>query len=308
MNESQRVLAVHPGALGDVVLFGRLLEHLPGRVTLVARGEKAELLKGLGVVEAALDFDALPMAEIFSDTPLEDGVLPERLGEHDVLISCFADGASAAGQRLAGAAQAERASFLPIRPPEGFDAHLLDLWADLLGTDPPANNAPAWSVTPSIRRLASEKLSAVGQVVFARPVLLHPGSGSAEKNWPVERFAEVARQLVSIGRAVWWLLGPVERERGFAEALGGAPGTLLPPLGLRELAGVLSAGGAVVGNDSGVSHLAAALGAPTLAVFGPASRAVQFRPVGPRAGVLEGTSLADVTAADVLDALQQQQA
>ena len=67
------ILAIHSGALGDVVLFGQLLGRLGGRVTLLAGGEKSRLLAGMGVVNRALDFAALPMHEAFSDAPPQRG-------------------------------------------------------------------------------------------------------------------------------------------------------------------------------------------------------------------------------------------
>ncbi len=307
MSRQIRVLAVHPGALGDVVLFGRLLERLPGRATLIAGGQKADLLRTLGVVSEAMDFDSLPIPELFTDTPLEQCALPGRLGEHDVLVSCFGDGASAYGQRLSGAARVERASFLPIRPADGFAGHLLGLWAHLLGMDAPALDAPGWSVPAALRRTGEDKLSAAGGAGTAGSVLLHPGSGSAEKNWPLGRYVALAAELVSGGWEVRWSLGPVERERGLVDALRDchAPGTLLPGLTLGELAGVLAASDVVVGNDSGVSHLAAAIGRRTVSLFGPAGNADHFRPIGPAVTVLEATSLEDIAPGDVLDRISR---
>ena len=306
-SNSPRVLAVHPGALGDVVLFGRLMERLVGRATLIAGGQKADLLGALGVVSDAMDFDSLPISEIFTDTPLEQCALPGWLGEHDLLISCFGDGASPDGQRLAGAARVERASFLPIRPPEGFDGHLLALWAHLLGMDAPALDPPGWGVSPALRRSADEMLSAAGVVGADEAVLLHPGSGSAEKNWPIERYVALAEALRSVGWEVWWSLGPVEREQGMDRALQdrGAPGALLGPMTLGELAGVLAASEVVVGNDSGVSHLAAAIGRRTVSLFGPAGNADHFRPIGPAVTVLEADSLEDIAPGDVLERVSQ---
>ncbi len=70
MPRGSTIIAIHPGALGDCILFGRLLWHLNAAVTLVAGGAKGRLLTGMGAVDRALDFDALPMHEVFSDTPL----------------------------------------------------------------------------------------------------------------------------------------------------------------------------------------------------------------------------------------------
>jgi heptosyltransferase-2 len=126
----------------------------------------------------------------------------------------------------------------------------------------------------------------------ARPILarlpprflaLHPGSGSATKNWPVDRFAEVARKLSPLRP---WLLviGPADDAAG--SALGAKPDVVvalsLPP---RVLGTVLREAGCFVGHDSGVSHLAAAFGTPVLALFGPTDPAV-WAPVGRHVQVL----------------------
>ena len=94
-------------------------------------------------------------------------------------------------------------------------------------------------------------------------VALHPGSGDRKKNWPKERFEELAGRLKSEGCDVRWVLGHAEEE-------------LVLPAGSREwrnvrlpeLAARLSACRLFVGNDSGIAHLAAAVGCPTVTLFG----------------------------------------
>ena len=106
---------------------------------------------------------------------------------------------------------------------------------------------------------------------------LHPGSGAPAKNWPADRFAALARAL-SPGRD--WLLvcGPADEEA--AAVLAREPGALaVRELPLRVLGALLAQAGRFVGNDSGVTHLAAAFGARTLALFGPTDPA-QWAPVG----------------------------
>ena len=102
---------------------------------------------------------------------------------------------------------------------------------------------------------------------------IHPGSGSPAKNWPAERFAEAARRL-SGGRPWLLLRGPAEEE---SAAWPGAVVAREWPL--RPLGAALSRAGLVLGNDSGVAHLAAASGAPTLTLFGPTDPAL-WAPVG----------------------------
>ncbi len=116
-----------------------------------------------------------------------------------------------------------------------------------------------------------------------RFLALHPGSGSPAKNWPPDRFAAVARAL-SPSRP--WLLVSGPADEAAAAALGAAPDAIRArSLPLRVLGAVLAHAGLFVGHDSGVSHLAAAFGAPVLALFGPTDPVV-WAPVGRRVRAL----------------------
>lgn len=134
---------------------------------------------------------------------------------------------------------------------------------------------------------------------------LHPGSGSIRKNWPVERFAELAlRARHELGLKVALFLGPVELEEPsrLRAELGPAVDTVFENPRLTLLASLLAESAVYVGNDSGVSHLAAAVGAPTVAIFGPTDPAV-WAPLGPRCRVLQHPSgeLTGVGVSEVFD-------
>lgn len=300
-------LAVHPGALGDVVLFGHLLASLGEPVTLVAGGEKARLLAEAGLIARALDFDLLPMHEAFADTPLAECRLPELLGPHDRLVSCLAGGDERAERRLAELCGAADAAFLPTRPPADYPAHLVSLWAELLGDRLAGEVAPAdWSVPPDRRREADELLAGAGLPPDRPYVAVHPGAGAEAKCWPVERYIAAADALRADGLGVLFALGPVERERwrdGRLDRLREAHAVLVcSPLA--ALAAVLAGAAGYVGNDSGVTHLAAAVGAPTVALFGPTSP-VHFRPLGRRVEVVAAPRMEAVETPRVLAAVRR---
>ena len=121
---------------------------------------------------------------------------------------------------------------------------------------------------PADRRAAGrERLRALG--LRERPVAVHPGSGSPAKNWPVERFVEIVRRLRAAGREAVAVFGEADVDAAavFARELPDLP--VLAGLTLVELAGALAECGAFLGNDSGIAHLAAAVGVPTTALFGP---------------------------------------
>lgn len=109
-------------------------------------------------------------------------------------------------------------------------------------------------------------------------VLLHPGAGQARKLWPEERFVAIARNLLRRGAHVAVVWGPGERERAarIAAASGAA---LVPDSNLRELAALLAGARLVVSGDSGPLHLAAALGAPVIGLYGP-TRVARNGPYG----------------------------
>ena len=111
--------------------------------------------------------------------------------------------------------------------------------------------------------------------VGERFVAIHPGSGSTAKNWPADRFAAVARRIRGeIGRDVVWLAGPAERERGTLPPEA-TRDTVLADLSLEQVAGVLTLADGYLGNDSGITQMAAAVrrpdgrATPTVALFGP---------------------------------------
>jgi heptosyltransferase-2 len=139
---------------------------------------------------------------------------------------------------------------------------------------------PALEVPPSLARQAQEWLrKRCGPA--SRAVALHPGSGGLRKCWPVECFAALAEQMEG---PVVLLEGPADREpcRRLEGLLAGpkrparASGLSLP-----AVAALIAQCRLYVGNDSGLTHLSAALGVATVAIFGPTDPMI-WAPLGPR--------------------------
>lgn len=177
--------------------------------------------------------------------------------------------------------------------------------------------APA-RLAPALRERVGAVWSAQGLDVPSRGVVaLHPGSGGAAKCWPAERFAAVARQLAADGWRPMLAAGPadapavarvladlalpatpgrIEAPQSAAEGehpeagdrprpTAGFPPPVIRDLSVEMLAALLGRCAAYLGNDSGVTHLAALTGCPTLALFGPTDPAV-WAPLGPRVRIL----------------------
>lgn len=123
----------------------------------------------------------------------------------------------------------------------------------------------------------------------SRPLwAIHPGSGSPDKNWSLERFLETAEILRDRRQAQpIFLLGPVEQERELIlkSEIQARGWPVIEGLSLPLLAAVLSHCAGYLGNDSGVSHLSAAVGIPTAVLFGPTDPAF-WSPQGPAVRIL----------------------
>jgi heptosyltransferase-2 len=118
-------------------------------------------------------------------------------------------------------------------------------------------------------------------------VTLAPGAVGTGKRWPTEHYAELARRLTPEGIDVWILGGPGEAPLAAQiAAAGGARVHDLTGPDLRDAILALAAADAAVSNDSGLMHVAAAIGTPTIAIFGPTSPR-HWAPLNPLAAVLE---------------------
>jgi len=126
-----------------------------------------------------------------------------------------------------------------------------------------------------------------------RPIVaLHPGSGGRWKCWPAERFGRLASMLGERQAAqVLVIGGPADMGllQPFRTALGTARAIEADRLPLRHLAAILARCSLYIGNDSGVTHLAAAAGCPTLALFGPTDDRV-WGPRGAKVTILRGVN------------------
>lgn len=122
----------------------------------------------------------------------------------------------------------------------------------------------------------------------SRPVVAFaPGAVGAGKAWPPEHYAALAKALTNAGASVWVLGSPAESADADRIAAAGGPRVKnLTGTDLRNAVLALAAADAAVTNDSGLMHVAAAIGTPTVAIFGPTSP-WHWKPLNPVAAILE---------------------
>ena len=273
-----QAVVVRAGALGDVLLLRRAvaaLRRAHDRVLLIAPGAPGAALVGTGPaeVDALFAWERPEVSALFAGAA--SGPLRERLRE-TVLTVVYSRSAELA--RSLGAAGPRLIVHDPA-PAAGVHAsQWLAQPLAAMGLGAPGELEPI-RPTPAEADAARTILASLPERFLA----IHPGSGSARKNWPPDRFAALAEALAP-GRP--WLLVEGPADANAVAPLAVRPGVVLARgLDPRTLGAVLSRAGLYVGHDSGVSHLAAAWGAPTLALFGPTDPAV-WAPVGTRVRVV----------------------
>ena len=157
-------------------------------------------------------------------------------------------------------------------------AQTLDAW---LGPRPGSGfSLPRLAPTADAQAWVSNFWQQLGLSDDQPVVALHPGSGGTRKNWPAERFASVAALLAARDVVTLLIEGPADATAAAkVAALAGASVRRVPAATLDRIAALLGRCRAYLGNDSGITHLAALTGTPTVAVFGPTDLTV-WRPLG----------------------------
>jgi heptosyltransferase III len=279
------VLIVHPGALGDVLQAVPALRILRGRAAgapLVFAGQPrlGRLLVALGLVDEARGFDNLGLETLFTDGPVSPP-LADFLARFARVVSWFG-----------------------AREPT-YRARLASLAPDLIVAGPvPADDTPVWRHL--MATLGADDLDVAQAEAPVRlpaatttreALIVHPGSGGARKRWPPAGFAEVVHALGPVRLIVHQ--GPADAEAvETLLAVLRVPAERLVEPDLPALAEALAGARAYLGGDSGVSHLAATMGAPSVILF-PPETVRRWRPWSPTAIAIEttGDTAADVHAA-----------
>lgn len=277
-------LAIHPGPVGDVLLAIPALRALRAEdpespLLLAAQPGVGSLLGALGAVDGALSFDGLGLQALFVDD--EAGPAPAALHAAGRIVSWFGSRDAVFARRLRALAPGA-----VVASPTGDGTRLV--WQHLLATVraafevTPAPCDPA----PAARHAGRQALRRAGWRTDTPLVLVHPGAGSRDKRWPAEGFIEVlAPWCARADVTVVVHQGPADADAVAAvDARLAGRARVLPGLSLAELAGALSQAAVYLGNDSGVSHLAAAVGVPSLILF--EERRVAWRPWSASAEVI----------------------
>ena len=293
---AKRVLVIFPGALGDFVCVLPAIEALAMRhrgraIELMARTELARLAAGRTAVARGHSIDAPHVSALFS----ESNDCGKFFAGYERIYSFFASDDTNFRMRLVAAARGE-VSFHPFRPLDdgSHEPHIAAAYLRSIGElDAPLSH-PRIEPNRDDLRAAADAI-AKARCNLSTLIAMFPGSGSPTKNWPLDKFVALAR-ILSERLNVVFILGPA--ESAMEKTLHEHELPVLKDLDLGTVAGIARLASGFVGNDSGVSHLAAAADAPGVVIFGPSDPS-RWRPLG-RIAVLGHQETADEVAAALI--------
>lgn len=303
------ILVLHPGALGDIILslpaLSLLRRHYPhARLTLGGNLEFVDAV-ARGYADRTRSLSTIPLHRLYSADPLpEEDVRFWK--SYDRIVSWTGAGDAEFISRLLQTGTMVQVS--PWKPDPLGKRHVARIFAEsLYPWIPPVQSIPRTriQIEPFRRDEAQNWLAERGWRSGEQLMALHPGAGSILKRWPIEHFRSMALQCLKEGnRKMLIVEGPAEAGLGreLAQGLTYQRILLAESLPLALLAALLTFCSGYAGNDSGISHLAAGLGVPSVVLFGSTS-SEQWSPLGDQVIVLYGPSLTRILADQVWKAL-----
>jgi heptosyltransferase-3 len=299
-----KILVIRGGAIGDFILtlpvLAALRQQFP-RVQLEVLGYPhiAQLALAGGLAGRVRSIEARPLAGFFARGGELAEDLADYFSEFDLIISYLYDPDSIFKTNVG---RVTRAQFIegPHRPDENAELHATEVFLK------PLERLAIFDAdaTPRLEVVRAFETTAAS----GRWLAVHPGSGSESKNWPEDKWAELLATLMETTTLKLLLVGG-EAERESLERLSHAlPATrlkLMKSAPLPELAQWLASCVAFIGHDSGISHLAAAVGTRSLILWGETIEAV-WRPRGREMMILrDSNGLKQLSVPVVLHHLEQ---
>lgn len=274
------ILVIHQGALGDFILALPGLEAVrkafpQAKLTIMGYPGILELAGKRFYADEILSVNQRGMASFFVREKSLDPSLSQFFKGFDLAVVFGRDGEGPVVKNLRRVCEGR---ILHIRsfPPRDERVHLIDLLLKQFAQYgfPASGSIPKLYLKDQDREWATGfwKSKRVTPEERSKVIILHPGSGSKKKVWPLTGFIDLAHAFQDcLGSKILIVVGPAEGqevERAFEGVRPTAP-ILAKGLTLLQLASVMEGCRFFVGNDSGISHLAAAVRLPTVAIFGP---------------------------------------
>lgn len=284
---AHKILVIRFGSLGDVVLTSATILNLKlaypnSHLTFLTKERFSSIARLIAGVDEVL---ALPQGENAGSYYSFLIELDKR--NFDLIVDLHGNARSWLARRLLSAAQVvaypkrridrqllvrQKQKSYPVDWP-----HTIDLYNGALHS----LCVPLYCKRPLLRHPRSNLAAAFG-LLSSKYIIIAPGAAHAPKQWPAERFAEVARQLYDLfGMPIVWPVTGQDTGRSGLE-------TMLPAGAFRELVDcpldqlveLIAGARLMISNDTGLMHVASAVGTPVVALFGPTHPTLGFAPRG----------------------------
>jgi hypothetical protein len=297
-----RGVILQPGAIGDCILTLPLVEFMKdclglGGVDILGHTEYIGIFPGRTCVDGVRSIDTVDLHRLFAETntfDLADGdALINTFGDYAWIVTFLGEPDGNFEQNLiftVNCSHSAEVTTLPMKLPEGSSAHITDFYIEQfiaqsgLSLEPrPVHKTKSLiKATKADINKGRELLKEINVDSSEKVVVIQPGSGSSHKCCHLDNYLAVAKKLASKDIKVVFLLGPAEQERFSDAAIKKITGVAkcLTDLSLTGVLELLSCADTFLGNDSGITHLAAAMGVKTVVVFGPTNPKV-YKPIGP---------------------------
>ena len=278
----QRILVFFPGALGDFLCFLPALQHLGKNavVDLLAHSEFGCLLPRHIRVRS---LDCAEVARLFVHDAGHSPEVREFFACYDHVYSWLGSTQKEFVDNLMAASRGGVTVF-PFRSQE-ISGPTANYYLSCVGNEAPTNVGPSVAIGRKAILWAG-KFWQEKRLRQKRVLALGPGSGAREKNWPLDYFKTVSS---------WWreqldgevlvFLGPVEEDLSEVASDSWEGVLWVRNVALDRVAALLARSELYVGNDSGITHLAANVGTKAISIFGP-SDPIQWSPRGRQVTVL----------------------
>lgn len=309
---------IRGGAIGDFILtlpaIAALRRQFPeAHLEVLGYPHIVQLAIAAELVDRVQSIEAGALAGFFARNGKLEPDLADYFSEFDIIVSYLYDPDLIFQTNVL---RCSPAHFItgPHRPNEAEKIHAAKVYLRplerlaIFDADPVPRLKVGQSPRVSSLTFSANVVNAGEKPAMKLTVALHPGSGSERKNWPEERWAELLEHLVNSTNLNLLLVGGEaegERLQRLTAALPPTRMRVARNLALPELAAALQQCAAFVGHDSGISHLAAALGIPGLVLWGHTTEAV-WRPPNEKVTVLKAArGIKDIAVAQVTTELNR---
>ena len=296
-----RGVIISPGAIGDCILMLPLAELMKqslglGSVDFIGHTDYIDFYPGRTCVGSVRSIDLIELHRLFAETKEfkvddRDSLIGAFAG-YECIVSFMGEMDSSFESNLiftVNCSHSAEITILPLSPPAGFSGHISEFYIhkfvenNILPSEPIKFDFDDTLIKASQADIdcGRDLLCASGIEGGGKIVAIAPGGGGIEKCWHLDNFCAIAEALAQKSVDVLFLLGPAEMERFDGEMRKRIQSTAkcVWGLGLTQIIQILACVDSVLGNDSGITHIAGVMGLKTLGIFG-VTDPVLYKPIG----------------------------